>query len=231
MAITNEQVELYMQHLMPAWTGDARYGDVFAAQEVVAERDSVPILNATSVGFLRWLVQLRQPQCMLEVGTAIGYSGLHLLQASPTATLVTLELDEARASQANAFFEQANVSERVKLIVGDATETLDQVAALADVAGCVDFVFIDAAKGAYATFIEKAVRVCKPGALIVSDNILFRGLVAEPAEVVHRRHRSMVGKIKDYNKMLMEDERFDTVIVPIGDGLALSVLKEGKARE
>jgi predicted O-methyltransferase YrrM len=60
---------------------------------------------------------------------------------------------------------------------------------------------------------------------------LFRGLVAEPAEAIHRRHRSMVGKIKDYNKMLMEDERFDTVIVPIGDGLALSVLKEGKARE
>lgn len=230
MSITHESVENYIKQAIPAWTGDPIYGNVFAAQEAEAIRDGVPILNKTSVAFLRWTVQLRQPQRMLEVGTAIGYSGLHLLQASPTATLVTLELDEQRAQRARAYFADAQVEHRVHLIEGDANNTLDQVRTLEEGSAGFDFVFIDAAKGAYMTFLEKAVAMCRPGALIVSDNILFRGLVAEQPEAIHRRHRNMVEKIRTYNQLLMQDERFDTVIVPIGDGLALSVLKESVSK-
>ena len=230
MSITNPHVETYINHLIAPWTDEPSFAEMFSQQEAEAERDGVPILNKTSVAYLRWLVQLRQPTRMLEVGTAIGYSGLHLLQASPTATLITLELDAARATSARAYFAEAGVAERVTIVEGDANETLDQLPQLNEFGDGFDFVFIDAAKGAYATFLEKAVAMCKPGALIVSDNILFRGLVAEEPDAVHRRHRNLVAKIKEYNQMLMQDERFDTVIVPIGDGLALSVLKEVKKR-
>jgi caffeoyl-CoA O-methyltransferase len=205
---------------------DEPYRRVFAEQEAEAVADRVPILNRTSVAYLRWLVQERQPKRMLEVGTAIGYSGLHLLQASPTATLVTLELDPVRIVRAKHYFAEAQVTSRVTLLEGDANETLDQLPQAISGTSGFDFVFIDAAKGSYAAFMEKAIRMCQPGALIVTDNILFRGLVAEAPEQVHRRHRSMVNKIKQFNTMLMEDPRLSTVIVPIGDGLALSVVKE-----
>ena len=219
-------IDNYIQMLLPEWTKDEPLRQVFAAQEFEAEVDRVPILNRTSVAYLRWLVQERQPQRILEVGTAIGYSGLHLLQASPTATLVTLELDEQRIARAKHYFAEAQVTARVTLIEGDANLTMDQLTnAYAGESG-FDFVFIDAAKGSYAAFMEKAIQMSQPGALIVTDNILFRGLVAEAPEQVHRRHRSMVNKIKQYNTMLMEDPRLSTVIVPIGDGLALSVVKE-----
>lgn len=213
-------IDNYIQSLLPAWTLEEPFHRVFAEQEAEAVLDRVPILNRTSVAYLRWLVQERKPQRMLEVGTAIGYSGLHLLHASPTATLTTLELDEQRIARAKHYFAEAQVSDRVTLIEGDANETLHGFSGF-------DFVFIDAAKGSYASFMEKAIGMCEPGALIVTDNILFRGLVAEAPEQVHRRHRSMVNKIKQYNTMLMEDPRLSTVIVPIGDGLALSVVKEG----
>lgn len=230
MSITNEQVENYIKAIIPAWTNDVTVGNVFVDQEAEAVRDGVPILNKTSVAYLRWLVQLRQPKRMLEIGTAIGYSGLHLLQASPTATLITLELDPERAAHARAYFEAAGVHERVTIVEGDANETLDTLQELEGFGDGFDFVFIDAAKGAYATFLEKAIAMSIPGALLVSDNILFRGLVAEEPATVHRRHRGMVQKIKSYNEMLMHDERLHTVIVPIGDGLALSVLKEAGSK-
>lgn len=220
-------IDNYIQALLPTWTLEEPYRRVFAEQEAEAEEDRVPILNRTSVAYLRWLVQERQPQRMLEVGTAIGYSGLHLLHASPTATLITLELDEQRIARAKHYFAEAQVERRVTLIEGDANETLDQLPSAYSATSGFDFVFIDAAKGSYASFMEKAIQMCEPGALIVTDNILFRGLVAEAPEHVHRRHRSMVNKIKQYNTMLMEDPRLSTVIVPIGDGLALSVVKEG----
>jgi caffeoyl-CoA O-methyltransferase len=230
MSITNEQVENYIKAIIPAWTSDATIGNVFAGQEAEAMRDGVPILNKTSVAYLRWLVQLRQPKRMLEIGTAIGYSGLHLLQASPTATLITLELDSERAAHARAYFEAAGVNERVTIVEGDANETLDTLRDLEAFGDGFDFVFIDAAKGAYATFFEKAIAMSVSGALLVSDNILFRGLVAEEPTAVHRRHRGMVQKIKSYNEMLIQDERLNTVIVPIGDGFALSVLKEAGSK-
>lgn len=230
MSITNEQVENYIKAIIPAWTSDATIGNVFAEQEAEAMRDGVPILNKTSVAYLRWLVQLRQPKRMLEIGTAIGYSGLHLLQASPTATLITLELDSERAAHARGYFKAAGVNERVTIVEGDANETLDTLRDLEAFGEGFDFVFIDAAKGAYATFFEKAIAMSVPGALLVSDNILFRGLVAEEPTAVHRRHRGMVQKIKSYNEMLIQDERLNTVIVPIGDGFALSVLKEAGSK-
>lgn len=187
--------------------------------EKEASEDYIPNITRASIQLIRVLLQAAKPRYILEVGTAIGYSAIHMAEAVPDAQIITLEKDIERAKRAQSNFVTAGVESRVELIVGDAEQIIPELEY------DFDAVFIDAAKGQYIQFMQAAMDKLKPGGLMISDNVLFRGMVAQSLDEVERRYSNMLLKLQNYNQVICEHPFLDTSIVPIGDGLAISYKK------
>ena len=209
MPILDEQVEGYIHGLRP------ERSEVMAEMEAVAERDGVPIVHWETGRFLAVLCRALDP-VVLEVGTAIGYSTLHMAEQLVNGRVITLELDADRARQARDFLGRAGVAGRVELIEGDARETLESVS------GPVDLLFVDAAKQQYAGYIEMAEPKLSDRAVMVVDNMLMSGEVAlsEGAETTWRPEA--LAAARRLNADLVDSERWLTCVLPVGDGIALA---------
>ncbi|WP_017797117.1 O-methyltransferase [Oceanobacillus kimchii] len=190
--------------------------------EVVAEENNIPIMDKTSMHFVQVLLQIHQPKRILEVGTAIGYSALRMQENTHQATIVTIEKDEKRYFDAIENISKLDKDDCIKVIHGDALEEMSRLQGNNEL---FDTVFIDAAKGQYSKFLELADSMVKNGGLIITDNVLFRGYVATPEETP-KRFRSMVKKLRDFNEKLMNHSYYQTSILPIGDGVAISYKQE-----
>ncbi|MFD1335387.1 O-methyltransferase [Oceanobacillus iheyensis] len=191
--------------------------------EIVAEENNIPIMDRTSMHFVQVLLQIHQPKRILEVGTAIGYSALRM-QDNTQASIVTIEKDEKRYHDAVENINNLNKDDCIKVIHGDA---LEEMSRLQENNERFDTIFIDAAKGQYGKFLELADLMVGNGGLVITDNVLFRGYVAAPEETP-KRFRSMVKKLREYNEKLMNHPHYQTSILPIGDGVAISYkLEEG----
>jgi predicted O-methyltransferase YrrM len=167
-----------------------------------------------SARLLRTLAVASGARRILEVGTAIGYSALWMAHALPEdGVLISLELDPDRAARARTNFERAGLSERISVIVGDASRYLHKVA------GPFDLIFQDGAKSLYEPLLDRLVTLLRPAGLLVSDNVLWRGRVADAGSPPDEETALM----RAYNRALASDSRLFTTILPIGDGLALSV--------
>jgi len=211
VGITDERVTAYVETLMPARS------PVLRRLEVEAQAEGIPIIQPAGAGVLRMLCILHAPRRVLEIGAAIGYSAIHMAEAAMQATIVTMEIDPSRAVRAAANIREAGLADRIELIEGDALELLP---ALTE---SFDMIFIDAAKGKYSQFMEEAFRLCRPGGIIVSDNVLYRGLVALLPEQVDRRNRSTVRRIREYNEWLAGHPGLATAYLSVGDGMAVSI--------
>lgn len=155
---------------------------------------------------------------LLEIGTLGGYSGLWLLSLLPDdARLVTLEKDPEHAAVAREAFRRAGVDDRVRIVEGDARRTLDDVGG----GGAFDLVFVDADKEAYPRYRERAAELLRPGGLLLADNVFWKGRVADPGEDPDPATRAILA----FNRELAEDPRFDAVLVPVRDGLAVARLR------
>ncbi|AIF43349.1 O-methyltransferase [Virgibacillus sp. SK37] len=207
----NEYVKNYLNDILPSSPEWAE------KLEVEAKENHVPIMDRVSMNFVVQLVKMKKPTRILEIGTAIGYSALRMSEAFPDSEIITIEKDEVRYQQALSNIKENNKEHSIKVLLGDALEKLKE---LED--NSFDFVFIDAAKGKYRDFFNLSERVLVNDGLIISDNVLFRGYVAKPEEA-HRRHEKMVEKIRGYNEWLLNHPHFSTSIVPIGDGVAISL--------
>ncbi|WP_409301839.1 O-methyltransferase [Peribacillus sp. SCS-155] len=211
-----DKIEEYLHSLLPSRSG------LLADIEQFAKEHNVPIMEPEGIEVLLQVLRLQNPKSILEVGTAIGYSALRMSEAVPNANIVTIERDEDRISTAKQNFERAAKTDKIRLVEGDALEQAGTVAAY----GPFDAIFIDAAKGQYKRFFELYEEHLSNNGIIITDNVLFKGLVAEEEETIEpKRIRSMVKKIKDYNGWLMEHPHYHTVIMPIGDGVAISKRK------
>ncbi|WP_085991829.1 O-methyltransferase [Oceanobacillus senegalensis] len=188
-----------------------------------AIKDNVPIMDRVGINFVMQLVRISKPTCILEVGTAIGYSALRMLQANPKTSIVTIERDEKRYQQALDNIKHQKKESNIDVIFGDALEELQHLEK-----GKFNLIFIDAAKGQYKHFFDLCLPLLSENGIIVTDNVLFRGFVANP-ESAPKRYRKMVDKLRDYNEYLMKHEDFHTTIIPIGDGVAVSY-KKAKGR-
>ncbi|UFJ38975.1 O-methyltransferase [Brevibacillus humidisoli] len=209
--ITGPEVDAYVASLIPARSA------LLTRLEQEAVDEHIPIVQLATAQMIRmWLIAYK-PTSILEVGTAIGYSTIWLAEAAPQARIVTLEIDENRASRARANITEAGVDDRVEVIVGDATAGLPDH-------GTFDCLFIDAAKGQYRTFLDQYLPLVNEGGLLIVDNVLFRGLVTDPDQA-GKRLRPMVEKIRDFNRYLAEHPQLETTFVPIGDGVAVSIKK------
>jgi predicted O-methyltransferase YrrM len=188
-----------------------------AEMEEYAHQNGVPIMEPAGIETMLQFLRLQQPEAILEVGTAIGYSALRMAFALPQTKIVTLERDEERFKLAVDYIKRADMQQQIIQISGDALELEEEVADHAP----FDAIFIDAAKGQYKRFFEIYSRYLKPGGMIITDNVLFKGLVYNQ-EADSRRLRSLVKKIDEFNRWLAANQEYDTVILPIGDGIAVS---------
>jgi len=159
---------------------------------------------------------------ILEIGTAIGYSGIWLAAALPAnGMLVTMERDRKRAAQARENFVQAGVADRVTVMIGDASLML------AKVGGPFDLIFQDGDKRSYLAMLDRLVDLARPGGLIVTDNVLWDGEVVPGFIAQATRKAEDTRAITEYNERLSRHPRLMTSIVPIRDGVAISVKQPG----
>jgi predicted O-methyltransferase YrrM len=192
--------------------------DVLDTIEKEALESEVPIIRKDTQGYLRFLLEALKPKNILEVGTAVGFSAI-LFARHTDAKIITMENYEPRIPVAKENFKRAGVEDRIRLIEGDAAESLNNIE------GDFDFIFIDAAKGQYGVYLEKIMPHVHPGSVIVCDNILFDGNILESKYAVERRDRTIHKRLRDFIYDMCHDERFTTAILSVGDGLLLSVVK------
>jgi predicted O-methyltransferase YrrM len=183
-----------------------------------ADERQLPLVDAETGAFLRVLAQAIGATRILEIGTAIGYSGIWLAGALPPhGMLITMEVDDARAREARENFARAGFGTRASVIVGDAERML------AKVSGPFDLIFQDGDKPAYLTMLDRLVALLRPGGLLVTDNVLWDGEVV-PGFVKTPKHPGVDTRaIVEYNARITTHPDLQTSIVPLRDGLALSV--------
>lgn len=178
----------------------------------------IPIVDAQSGALLHALTRASKAARVLEIGTAIGYSGLWIATALPAdGMLITLERDRARAEIARAHFDAAGVSSRVTVMIGDATQYLHKIA------GPFDLIFQDADKASYSPLLDRLIQLLRPGGVLVTDNVLWSGEVVPGFVNPPKRSAADTAAIAAYNQNLAADARLYTTFLPIGDGVALSV--------
>ncbi len=167
------------------------------------------------------LLLVKRPMRVLEVGTAVGFSALLMSEYLPEgAVITTIENYEKRIPIARENFRRAGKEEQITLLPGDAAEVLKTLEEP------YDFIFMDAAKGQYIHFLPEVLRLLTPGGLLVSDNVMQDGSVIESRFCVERRDRTIHARMREYLYELKHHALLETSIVPLGDGVALSVKKE-----
>ncbi len=191
--------------------------------EKQAANEHIPIIHPDVAQFLHFLIRVHRPKTILEVGTAIGYSTIWMARAAgPDSLIKTIEINEDRAYEAWLNFKTAGIEEQVQNIVGDAIDLISKLDTQ------FDLIFLDAAKGQYLTFFEDAIKLLNPGGLIIADNVLLNGWVADQELIPSRRMKTMVNRMTDYIQLVMNHRQLTSSIIPIGDGMAVS-LKEVSA--
>lgn len=182
---------------------------------------NVPIIRTQTQGLLRFLLALRKPMSILEVGCAIGFSALLMSEYAPRGCrITTIEKYEKRIPAARKNFERAGKEEEITLLEGDAADILKELD------GSYDFIFMDAAKGQYVNFLPDTLRLLSPGGLLVSDNVLQDGDILESRFAVTRRNRTIHSRMREYLYELTHHEALETIVLPVGDGVTVSVRKE-----
>ena len=210
--IVNERVVAYINSL------NCGNSDICNTIEKEAIADEVPIIRKEMGNLLKVLLQLVQPERILEVGTAVGYSSILMSENMPhNCTITTIENYDKRIPVAKNNFKRAGKEDVITLIEGDALEVLKTLD------GPYDFIFMDAAKGQYINYLPDIKRVLRKGGLLISDNILQEGEIVESRYAVTRRNRTIHARIREYVYELTHSEDFVTSIVPIGEGITLSV--------
>ena len=213
--IVEERMRTFINSLdpgEPAWLDEIRSS---------ALQDNVPIIRMEMGSLLRFLLTLRRPSSILEVGTAVGYSALFMSEYMPeNCHITTIEKYEKRIQIAKQNFKTAGREDKITLLEGDAAEIL------AELSQPFDFIFMDAAKGQYIHYLPEILRLLAKGGILVSDNVMQDGDVIESRFAVERRDRTIHARMREYLYELKHNDALVTSIIPLGDGVALSVKKE-----
>lgn len=185
-----------------------------------AKENHVPIVEEETARLLEVLCMLKRPDKILEIGTAIGFSGLVMYYACPVSPkIITLERYDKMAELARENFKLAGADNDITLLEGDAKELLPKID------GMFDLIFIDAAKGQYPYFFKSCLPKLNTGGLIICDNVLYKGMIATD-ELVIRRKITIVKRLRSLLKDIMHNELVHSAIIPIGDGVSISIKKE-----
>lgn len=210
--IVDERMRTFINSLdrgNPAWLNEIQRQ---------AKADNVPIIRTEMQSFLRLLLVMQKPSSILEVGTAVGFSALLMSEYMPEdCHITTIEKYEKRIPIAKENFVKAGRQDKITLLEGDAAEIL------AELTKPFDFIFMDAAKGQYLHFLPDVLRLLNPGGLLVSDNVLQDGDIIESRYAITRRDRTIHARMRDYLYELKHNPALETAILPVGDGVTVSV--------
>ena len=182
-----------------------------------ATADYVPIIRKEMQSFLKFLLAMKKPARILEVGTAVGFSAILMAEYDPVpCQITTIENYEKRIPIARENFKRAGKEAQIALLEGDAAEVLKTLE------GSYDFIFMDAAKGQYIHFLPEILRLLAKDGVLVSDNVLQDGDVIESRFAVTRRNRPIHKRMREYLYTLTHSEELVTAVLPVGDGITLS---------
>lgn len=191
---------------------------VIEAIEQEALRDCVPIIRKEMQSFLKVLLMIKRPMRILEVGAAVGFSSILMSEYMPEGGhITTIENYDKRIPIARANFKRAGKEEQIDLIEGDALEVMHGLE------GPYDLIFVDAAKGQYIHYLPEVMRLLGIDGVLVSDNVLQEGDIIESRFAVERRNRTIHSRMREYLYELKHHDQLQTSIIPLGDGVALSV--------
>lgn len=182
-----------------------------------ARQRYIPVMLDDTRQLLFDVISRCRPKRILEIGTAIGYSGIIMLTASPLATLNTIELDEQVANIARQNFQKAEMSDRVNLFVGDAREIVTLLT------GSYDFIFMDGPKGQYEVFLPYLTEVLEVGGTLVCDNVLYKGLAENVPENKRHKHITVARNMHAFLQDITTNQRYRTQLYRTGDGVSVSV--------
>ena len=171
--------------------------------------------------FMQMLVRLTGARRAIEVGVFTGYSSLAVMLAMPKdGRLLACDISSVYTAVARRHWQEAGVADRIELVIAPAKATLDARIAAGE-SGRYDFAFIDADKGGYLAYYERLMKLVRPGGLIVVDNTLWSGEVANP-----ENRDSDTAALREFNDILHKDARIELAMLPVGDGLTLARIRE-----
>ena len=221
MNITNDVVTEYLEGLYRPMNEE------LGRLREVAEKHNVPIILRDSETFILNIIRMKKPARILEIGTAMGYSAICFAEAAPAAEIVSLERSDKMMQYAMTNIEKFGLTDRIKVLHGDALESLKEIRSEltdADKDG-FDFVFIDAAKSFYKKFWDGCIPMCRKEAVILSDNVLLKARTTSDEFITERRQKTSVRHMREYLSYITKLDYADTAVLPVGDGIAVSVLK------
>lgn len=211
--IVNDRIVSYIHSL------ETSNSEILEKIEKSAIADNVPIIRKEMESFLRVMLTVKQPLNVLELGCAVGYSAILMSEYLPEGGhITTIENYEKRIIQAKENIKEANAEGKITLLEGDAMERMAELTS-----GSFDFVFMDAAKAQYINFLPEVLRLMKPGAILISDNVLQDGDIIESRYGIVRRNRTIHSRMREYMYEVKHMEGLETTIVPIGDGITMSI--------
>lgn len=187
-----------------------------------ALKNHVPILQDESLSLILMILNLKKPNKILEIGTAVGYSAINFSKYldGENARIKTIEINDNMVNIATKNIKEMELEKKIEVVHADATVYLENL----NEDNEYDVVFIDAAKGQYLKFLNEAIRLVKNGGIIIADNVLFKGRVL--SDYNEHKYRTATNRLRTYLKLIEEDERLNSTLVKIGDGLAISIVNK-----
>lgn len=203
----------YLNELYPEHPKEIREIEDFA------HKNSVPIMERESLEVLKYIIKIHKPKKILELGTAIGYSAIIMASIDNDIKITTMDRSEKFVSYAVENIKKFNLEDRIEIVFGEIDENLDKLS------DTYDLIMFDAGKSHYSEYFDKTMRLIDNGGIIFSDNVLFKGLIAND-DLVPRRQRTITRNMREYLEFLTNSPGISSVVLPVGDGLAISTIEE-----
>jgi len=188
-----------------------------------AEETDVPIILKETEDYLNTLLTIVQPKRILEIGTAVGYSAAYFAMKTG-GRVVTIEKSQEVHQTACLNIEALGLSGQVRLLCGDGEEAVNSLTAEGEEP--FDLIFIDAAKSHYKRFLDASMKLCRPGTVIVSDNVLFQAKVVSDEYDPYGKHKTNIRRMREFIEYIYDHPQLETSLIACGDGVAVSVVKE-----
>ncbi len=213
--IEDSRIQAYIESL------DTGNGSFLDELESTCKKGRIPVIRPSMQSLLKVLIAGKAPGSILEVGTAIGFSAILMASCSPAdCKITTVEKYEKRLPLARENIKKSGYEDKIILIEGDAADVLK------DLSGRglgYDMIFMDAAKGQYLNFFEDSMKLLNKGGMLISDNVLQEGDIIQSRFAVTRRNRTIHSRMREYLYTLTHDDRLTTTLLPVGDGVTISV--------
>lgn len=208
--VAYDYMEEYIRSLIPENTG------LLKELEDYALENSVPIIHREVGNFLRFIINVKKPAKILEIGTAIGYSSILMCSSAKNIKIKTIEIDNDMVKLSRENIEKSGFKNNIEVIEGDCLKVIKELDEK------FDMIFLDASKGHYNQIFEDCLRLLSDDGIIIGDNVLFRGMVAS-RKLLIRRKITIVKRMKLFLNRISNDNNLVTAVIPMGDGISVTV--------